>query len=156
MSSVVELAEASFDPAARLAAFSAALDGEGAIVSFTGHARGRAKDGAPVDALVLEAYRGVTLASMKAIAADAHARFAITRSLVVHRAGRIAPGEAIVFVATASSHRRAAFDAADYLMDRLKTEAIFWKREEGAEGGRWIEPTDADRADAARWQHKQD
>lgn len=156
MSSDVELAEAAFDPAARLAAFSAALEGEGAVVSFTGHARGQGRDGTPVAALVLEMYRDVTLASMKSIAADAHARFDITRSLVVHRAGRIAPGEAIVFVATASPHRRAAFDAADYMMDRLKTEAVFWKREEGDDSSHWIEPTDADRADAARWQNEQD
>jgi molybdopterin synthase catalytic subunit len=71
--------------------------------------------------------------------------------MVVHRAGHIAPGEAIVFVATASAHRRAAFEAADYLMDRLKTEAVFWKREETALGSRWIEPVEADHADAARW-----
>jgi len=156
MSSHVELAEAEFDPAARLAAFTAALDGEGAVVSFTGHARGAARDGQPVAALVLESYRGVTLASMQAIAADAHARFAISRSHVVHRCGQIRPGEAIVFVATASAHRRAAFEAADYLMDRLKSEAVFWKREDGPGGSRWIEPTEADQADLARWTAKQD
>ena len=152
MSARVELASAPFDPALLLADFTRGLDGEGAVVSFTGHARGAAKDGARVDALVLESYRGVTLASMEAIAADAMARFDITRCLAIHRAGSIEPGEAIVFVATASAHRRAAFAAADYLMDRLKTEAVFWKREQGPEGARWIEPTDADHADAARWQ----
>lgn len=148
----VELAEAAFDPAARLALFTAGLDGEGAVVSFTGHARGAAKDGGAVTTLLLESYRGVTLASMEAIAADAHARFAINRSHVVHRCGAIRPGEAIVFVATASAHRRAAFEAADYLMDRLKTEAVLWKREDGPEGSRWIEPTEGDHADRARWQ----
>lgn len=151
MSARVELAVAGFDPAARLAAFTAALEGEGAVVSFTGHARSAAKDGGAVAALVLESYRSVTLASMEAIVADAHARFAITRSHVVHRCGTIRPGEAIVFVATASAHRRAAFEAADYMMDRLKTEAVFWKREEGPDGSRWIEPTEADEADLARW-----
>jgi len=156
MTSAVELAEAAFDPAALLARFTADLDGEGAVVSFTGHARGAAKDGGVVQVLVLESYRGVTLASMRAIAGEAHARFAITRSLVVHRAGRILPGEAIVYVATASAHRRAAFEAADYLMDRLKTEAVFWKREEGPDGHRWIEPTEGDRADLSRWTAKQD
>jgi len=156
MSCHVELAEAGFDPAARLAAFTASLDGEGAVVSFTGHARAATKEGQPVERLVLESYRGVTLASMKAIAADANARFAIARSHVVHRCGTILPGEAIVFVATASAHRRAAFEAADYLMDRLKTEAVFWKREEYGGGGRWIEPTEADRADLRRWIAGQD
>jgi molybdopterin synthase catalytic subunit len=70
---------------------------------------------------------------------------------VVHRSGAIAAGEPIVFAGAASLHRRAAFDAADYLMDRLKTEAVFWKREVGQEGSTWIEPTEADHADRERW-----
>ena len=151
MSAQVTLATEAFDPAELLGTFSRELAGEGAVVSFTGHARDRAKDGALVDALVLESYRGVTLASMEDIAADAMARFDVTRCRVVHRAGRIAPGEAIVFVATASAHRRSAFEAADYLMDRLKTEAVFWKREEGPLGRRWIEPRESDHEDARRW-----
>ena len=152
MSSVVRLADAPFDPADELRAFTADAEGIGAVVSFTGMARGTAHDGSPVAALVLETYRAVTLHSMEAIAAAAHERFAIVRSLVIHRAGRILPGEPIVFVATASSHRRAAFEAADYLMDRLKTEAVFWKREDGPDGGgRWIEPTAADAQALARW-----
>ena len=145
----VELAEAAFDPAARLAAFGCAAAEEGAVVSFTGHARASGHEGA-VTSLVLEAYRGVTLASMQEIDRDAHARFAVTRSDMVHRHGRIAPGEAIVFVAVAARHRRAAFEAADYMMDRLKTEAVFWKREEG-ETDHWIEPTERDMEDARRW-----
>lgn len=156
MSSHVELASEPFDPAERLAAFTAALGDEGAVVSFTGRARATSKDGQPLTALILETYRGVTLASMERIVADTHARFPISASHVVHRGGTIRPGEAIVFVATASPHRRAAFEAADYLMDRLKTEAVFWKREEGPDGGRWIEPTNVDRADTARWATKQD
>lgn len=151
MNAQVDLVGEPFDPADLLAAFNRAAKGLGAVVSFTGLARDTDRDGAPVAALVLESYRGATLRSMEAIAADALARFDITRCRVVHRDGTIAPGEAIVFVATASRHRRAAFEAADYLMDRLKTEAVFWKREEGADGTRWIEPTDADHADAGRW-----
>lgn len=147
----VELHEREFDPAALLAQFSSELDDEGAVVSFTGRARSRAKDGGDIEALILEKYRGVTLASMRAIAEDAHTHFPISRSRVVHRAGRILPGEPIVFVATASAHRRAAFEAADYMMDRLKTEAVFWKREEGPSKRQWIEPTSADHADNARW-----
>jgi molybdopterin synthase catalytic subunit len=151
MNAQVDLVGEPFDPADLLATFNRAAKGSGAVVSFTGLARGTDCDGAPVAALVLESYRGATLRSMEAIAADALARFDITRCRVVHRDGTIAPGEAIVFVATASRHRRAAFEAADYLMDRLKTEAVFWKREEGPDGNRWIEPTDADHADAGRW-----
>lgn len=156
MSMTVELAAAPFDPAALLAGFNAALDGEGAVVSFTGYARDKAKDGRVIDALVLETYRGMTLSSIEAIAAEAHDRFAITRSHVVHRSGTILPGEAIVFVAAASAHRRAAFEAADYLMDRLKTEAVFWKYEVKDGIKSWIEPTTADVDDASRWTAQQD
>ena len=151
MNAEVTLATEAFDPAELLRAFTDQIDGQGAVVSFTGHARGKSRDGSSLDALVLESYRGVTLASMEDIVADAMARFDVARTLVVHRAGRIAPGEAIVFVAVASRHRRAAFEAADYLMDNLKTKAVFWKREEGAFGNRWIEPTQCDHDDAARW-----
>ena len=120
------------------------------MVSFTGFARAAGVEGAVV-ALVLEHYRGVTLASMEEIVRDAHLRFEVTRCHVVHRYGRIIPGEAIVFVAAAARHRRAAFEAADYIMDRLKTEAVFWKREEGDFGTAWIEPSDEDAADVGRW-----
>ena len=147
----VVLAGAPFDPAKALADFTARLDGDGAVVSFTGLARPASRDGAAVATLTLESYGAVTLASMRAIAADARARFAISDLQVIHRAGVIAPAAPIVFVATASRHRRAAFDAADYLMDRLKTEAVFWKREDGPDGRRWIEPADEDHADRARW-----
>jgi molybdopterin synthase catalytic subunit len=78
-------------------------------------------------------------------------RFDVTAVKIVHRHGEVRPGEAIVFVAAASVHRRAAFEAADYMMDRLKTEAVFWKREDAVDGSRWIEPTDADRFERARW-----
>lgn len=151
MSIDVHLSHGPIDPVQLLGQFSGSLEGEGAVVSFSGHARRTAADGAALQSLVLESYRGATLRSMQAIAADATSRFGIERAIVVHRAGRIAPGEVIVFVAAASAHRRAAFEAADYLMDRLKTEAVFWKREETALGSRWIEPVEADHVDAARW-----
>ncbi|MBW8754605.1 MAG: molybdenum cofactor biosynthesis protein MoaE [Sphingomonadales bacterium] len=153
MSHEAILSPTPIDPAEILRQFSAAAAGAGAVVSFTGLARGTTRDGRAVSALVLESHRSLTLRSMEAIAADAHARFAIAASRVIHREGRIAPGEAIVFVATAAPHRRAAFEAADYLMDRLKSEAVFWKREEGPDGARWIEPTADDAADLARWQN---
>jgi molybdopterin synthase catalytic subunit len=125
--------------------------GAGAVVSFCGIARPSSKSGEAVTALHLDHYPGMTERSLQAIAEDGERRFDVTDILVIHRCGAIAPGEVIVFVAAASLHRRAAFEAADYLMDRLKTEAVFWKKEEGVDGSRWIEPTEADRADQARW-----
>ena len=88
---------------------------------------------------------------MEEIAQGAAHRFGLIAARVVHRCGLIAPGEAIVFVAAAAAHRRAAFEAADAMMDRLKTDAVFWKREDAVDGSRWIEPTAKDRADRARW-----
>lgn len=140
-----------FDPEAELAAFRARQAGAGALVSFVGIARGEAKGGGCVSNLHLEHHPRLTLASLERIAADARARFAVDDVLVVHRCGDIAPGEPIVLAAAASRHRRAAFDAADYLMDRLKSDAMFWKREDRADGSEWIEPTDADARDLARW-----
>ena len=125
--------------------------GDGAVVAFTGLARGQGRDGEPVLALRLDWYPGMTERSMEAIARAAGERFEVSDILVRHRCGEISPGEPIVLVAAASPHRREAFLAADYLMDRLKTEAVFWKREEGEQGSRWIEPTAVDTDDAARW-----
>lgn len=136
---------------AELETFLAGRTDDGAVVSFTGLARGSARDGSPVDGLRLDWYPGLTESSMHDIAAAAAARFAVRDLVVVHRCGEIVPGETIVFVAAAAAHRRAAFEAADYLMDRLKTEAAFWKRETGPAGARWIEPVDEDRAALARW-----
>lgn len=132
--------------------FMAHLGGEGALVSFVGIARGRTKDGRPLERLFLDHYPGMTEKSLETIASEAAARFGLEHVLVVHRCGEVVPGEPIVLAAAASIHRRAAFRAADYLMDRLKTEAAFWKREDGEEGSSWIEPTDMDRADRARWE----
>ena len=96
----------------------------------------------------LEPYRG-PLTCFKDGAAIA--RFALQDALVVHRIGRMAPGEAVVFVAAAAAHRRAAFEACDQIMDYLKSRAPFWKKQHGPDGPRWIDPTPADLADAARW-----
>ncbi len=142
------LAHEAFAPEQELAGFSA--DGAGAIVSFTGLARPTTRDGAPIDRLFLDHHSRLTVQSLDEIAASAK-RFEPLAIRIVHRCGEIAPGEAIVFVAAAAAHRRAAFEAADFLMDRLKTDALFWKREDGVDGARWIEPTEADRADRARW-----
>lgn len=138
-----------FEPGALLTAFSAGRSETGAVASFTGLAR--AEQGG-TDILELEAYPGLTDAEIARIAGDAAQRFGLQDWLVVHRVGRIAPGEAIVFVATASAHRREAFEACDYLMDYLKSRAPFWKKSHGPDGARWIEPTDRDRTDVERWE----
>ena len=143
------LAYAPFRHEEELATFSA--EGTGAIASFTGLCRAETKDGAPIERLFLDHHPRLTERSLSDIAASA-GRFGVSAVRIVHRCGEIAPGEAIVFVAAAAAHRRAAFDAVDYLMDRLKTDALFWKREDGLDGPRWIEPTEADRADRARWE----
>jgi molybdopterin synthase catalytic subunit len=142
------LAHEPFAPEQELAGFGA--EGAGAIASFTGLARPTAKDGAPIRSLFLDHHSRLTRRSLDEIAASAE-RFGISAVRIVHRCGEIAPGEAIVFVAAAAAHRRAAFDAVAYLMDRLKTDALFWKREDGVDLSSWIEPTEADRADRARW-----
>jgi molybdopterin synthase catalytic subunit len=121
------------------------------VVSFVGLARPLDREGRAVTGLFLDSCPGMTEASLEAIAGDALARFAVSAVRVVHRCGEIAPGEPIVFAAAAAPHRRPAFEAADYLMDRLKTDAVFWKREDGLDGSQWIEPSSADRQDRARW-----
>ncbi len=143
----------SFAPDRLLAEFLATIgEDDGAAVTFTGLARGRSKSGDPVDQLLLEHHPRLTAQSLQAIAEAGAAKFAVSAVDVVHRCGTIRAREPIVWVATASAHRRAAFEAADYLMDRLKTEAIFWKREDGASGSAWIEPTADDHRARARWE----
>jgi molybdopterin synthase catalytic subunit len=142
------LARERFQPERELASLSA--EGAGAVVSFTGLARPMTRDGAKVERLYLDHHPRLTLRSLREIAASAE-RFGVAAVRIVHRCGEIAPGEPIVFVAAAALHRRAAFDAVDYLMDALKTDAVFWKREDGVDEARWIEPTEADRADRSRW-----
>ncbi|MBV0891863.1 molybdenum cofactor biosynthesis protein MoaE [Paracoccus sp. Z118] len=134
-----------FDAAALLDGFGA---GAGAVVTFTGLVR--ADDG--LVALELEHYPGMTEAALTQHAQAAMDRFALTDALVVHRHGRIAAGEPIMMVATAAPHRRAAFDAADFLMDWLKSRAPFWKREIGPEGPRgWVAAKAEDEAALDRW-----
>ncbi|HMG47960.1 MAG TPA: molybdenum cofactor biosynthesis protein MoaE [Allosphingosinicella sp.] len=139
-----------FDAAALLADFAARAAGAGAIASFTGLVRSE-NDGAAVSGLELDHHPRLTEQAMAGIGADAVARFELTEIAIVHRHGTLAPGEAIVFVAAAAPHRRAAFDAVDYVMDRLKTEAPFWKREQRSDGAHWLEARDSDRKARARW-----
>jgi len=145
---MITLTEAPFEPGALLTAFCAGRDETGAVASFTGLARA---EGGGASILELEAYRGFTENAIEAFAVEAAARFGLQDWRIVHRVGKIAPGEAVVFVATASKHRRAAFEACDFLMDWLKSRAPFWKKEHGPDGARWIEPTAQDRTDAQRW-----
>ena len=144
----ISLTAQAFEPGVLLTSFCAGRDETGAVASFVGLARaehGQAR------ILELEAYPGFTDAAIAQFAEDAKARFGLHDYQIVHRVGRVAPGEAIVFVATAAGHRRAAFEACDFLMDYLKSRAPFWKKEHGPDGARWIEPTDRDRTDASRW-----
>lgn len=145
----MRLAKEPIDAAAELQAFTEQAEGAGAVVTFTGIVRGEDKAGGAVESLFLDHYPGMTEASMDRIAAAAPDAVQAVR--IVHRCGTVRAGETVVFVAAAARHRRQAFLAADEMMDRLKTEAMFWKREAGVDGARWIEPSERDRADAARW-----
>jgi molybdopterin synthase catalytic subunit len=151
MSVVARLEEQPLDPQAELGELLVRAGSDGAVVSFVGIGRPKSSSGEDVDELVLEHHPVLTLRSLQEIAVDAAERFDVTCVRVVHRCGRVAAGEPIVFAGAASAHRRAAFETADYLMDRLKTEAVFWKRETGAKGSTWVEPTEVDYADRDRW-----
>lgn len=152
MGVIARLEEGGLDPALELAEMLRTGAGDGAVVSFVGMARPATKSGKPVERMVLDHHPRLTLRSLEEIAAAAADRFKVSHVRVVHRSGEILPGEPIVFAGACSPHRRAAFEAADYLMDRLKTEAVFWKREEGPEGAHWIEPTEADYSERDRWE----
>ena len=138
------------DPAALLENFTRAATGAGAIVSFTGIMRGEGG----VQKLWLDHHPRLTEPAIGEVEAEAKQRFELDALTILHRIGSVAPGEPIVFVAAASRHRRAAFDAVDYMMDRLKTDAPLWKRESSASGERWIEARSEDHADRARWERK--
>ena len=151
MSVVAQLEAHALDPQLELAELTEQARGDGAIVTFIGLARPESKAGDAVDALVLEHHPTLTRQSIEEIAVACAEKFDVSHVRVVHRGGTVPAGEPIVFAGAASLHRRAAFDAADYLMDRLKTDAVFWKREVGDSGSAWIEPTEADYADRDRW-----
>ena len=147
----VRLEHNDFDPREELGALLGQTGHDGAVVSFVGIARSNAKGGDSIEKLMLEHHPALTYQSLEEIAVAAAGRFAVSHVRVVHRCGEISPGEPIVFAGAAAVHRRVAFEAADYLMDRLKTEAVFWKREVGEAGSEWIEPTEADHFDRDRW-----
>ncbi len=139
-----------FDLGAEVAALGAGRTDIGAVATFTGLVREIAPGGG--GAMTLEHYPGMTEKALSAIAREAAGRWPLAAATVIHRHGRLAPGDRIVMVATASAHRAAAFEAAAFLMDYLKTRAPFWKREEGADGrAGWVAARSADDAAAARW-----
>ena len=147
---MVSLEADALDPGALLAGFCNGRSDVGGVVSFTGLTRAQT-EGSAVSQLSLDAWPGYTEAVMAQVEAETRARFSVIDVLVAHRWGDLAVGEPIVFVAVAAEHRRAAFEAADFLMDQLKTRAPFWKKETGPDGQRWIEARPQDHADAARW-----
>lgn len=148
--SQITVSPAPFDPAAAYGSFAETVPGAGAIVSFTGLVRAGSPRGAVTD-LTLQAYAPLTEPGIAAAAEEAGARWPLQGIRIIHRIGSLSPKDPIVFVATASEHRRAAFEAADFLMDYLKTEAVFWKKETTDAGAVWIEPRPEDYSDRARW-----
>lgn len=145
---MIRLATERFDPQVERQRL--ASTGAGALVEFTGLVRG-SDGGEAVTALILHHHAGMTLASIEDIAARVSDRFDRTALAITHRIGRVPVGEPVVWVGAASRHRRAAFEAVDMAMDHLKSEALFWKEEERGAGAVWIEPTERDHADRARW-----
>lgn len=137
-----------FDLAAEIAALKAGRSDIGAIVTFIGTVRDQ--HGAVAE-MTLEHYPGMTESELTRIEAEARARWPLQASLIVHRTGTLKPGDNIVLVVTASEHRDAAFDAAKFLMDYLKTSAPFWKRESGPGGTRWVEAPASDAGATSRW-----
>ncbi len=140
-----------FEIGAEVARLTAGRTDIGAIVTFTGTVRAD-NDGSAIAGMTLEHYPGMTEQELARVEAEAAQRWPLQASLIVHRVGTLKPGDNIVLVVTASAHREAAFDAAAFLMDYLKTRAPFWKKEVGADGQeRWVDPRDSDDRAAERW-----
>jgi molybdopterin synthase catalytic subunit len=148
---MIRVQEQDFDIGAEIAALRKGRTDAGAIAAFIGTVRGHAQND-DVSAMVLEHYPGMTEKELARIEAEAHARWPLLDSLIVHRTGRLLPGDNIVLVITVSAHRGAAFEAAQFLMDYLKTSAPFWKTEETSSGRQWVKARESDDAGAARWQ----
>ena len=146
----IRIQEADFDVAQEIATLTKGRTDIGAVVSFSGICRGSENDEA-IAALTLEHYPDMAEAEIARHAETALSRWPLTGLTVIHRVGRIVPGENIVLVLTASAHRQAAFAAAEFLMDYLKANAPFWKREESAGGTSWVEARHHDDDAAARW-----
>ena len=148
----VRVQEADFDIGAEVRQLTAGRTDIGAIVTFTGTVRGGGASG-EIASITLEHYPGMTEAELASVEAEALARWPLQGSLIVHRFGALKPGENIVLVVAASAHRHAAFEAAMFLMDYLKSRAPFWKKEAAADGsGRWLDARECDDAALGRWQ----
>ena len=139
-----------FDAAAEAAKLARGRTDVGALVTFTGICRG-SENGEPIAALTLEHYPGMAESEIERHAAEAAERWPLSGATIIHRYGRILPGDDIVLVVTSSSHREAAFAAAEFLMDYLKTRAPFWKHVEKADGTTWVDAKATDDAAAERW-----
>jgi molybdopterin synthase catalytic subunit len=150
MSTTIRLQREAFDVTAETAVLTRGRTDVGAVVSFTGICRAD-ENGEAIAALTLEHYPGMAETEIARHVDEAHARWPLLGVTVIHRHGRIAPGEGIVLVVTASSHRKAAFAAAEFLMDYLKTRAPFWKQVETVGGKTWVEAKSTDDAAAERW-----
>ena len=148
---MIRIQREDFDVGAEIEALAAGRLEIGAVASFVGVARAVAEGGRTVSAMTLEHYPAMTAKQLAAIEAEACRRWELTASLIVHRHGRLEPGDRIVLVATAAPHRRAALDACAFLIDWLKTRAPFWKREEGPDGAHWVAARNADDRAAERW-----
>jgi molybdopterin synthase catalytic subunit len=150
MTVIVRIQRQPFDAAAEAATLTRGRSDVGAVVTFTGLCRGE-EAGKPIAALTLEHYPGMAEAEIERYIGEARERWPLAGVVVIHRYGRIAPGEDIVLVVTASSHRDAAFAAAEFLMDYLKTDAPFWKQVETSGTTSWIEAKQTDDDRTARW-----
>ena len=146
----VRIVEHAFDPAAEAGELSHGRTDIGAVVAFSGICR-ESEDGEKISSLTLEHYPGMAEAEIERHVEEARSRWPLLGVRIVHRVGRIEPGEIIVLVACASKHRRAAFESAEFLMDYLKTRAPFWKKIEAAGGTSWVEAKEKDDDAAARW-----
>jgi molybdopterin synthase catalytic subunit len=153
MRATIRLQREPIDAAAEQAALVAGRSDIGAVVAFTGICRGE-ENSAPIAALTLEHYPGMAEAEIARHVAEAQARWSLLGTTIVHRFGRIVPGETIVLVLAASSHRQDAFAAAEFLMDYLKTRAPFWKQVEQAGAARWVAAKSSDDSAAARWDER--
>lgn len=150
MSERVSIRHADFDLSAEVAALRAGDGGVGAVATFIGTVRERS-DGQAIERMELEHYPGMTEMAIEAMIDDALARFDIRAARVVHRVGVLEAGDQIVLVAVSSAHRGPAFQACEFLMDYLKTQAPFWKKEGTAEGARWVDARASDDAALERW-----
>jgi molybdopterin synthase catalytic subunit len=150
---MIRVQEKAFDPGQELAEFRATHGANGATALFIGTVR-ELSEGASIDVMTLEHYPGMTEKALAEIEAEALQRWPLSASLIIHRFGRLVPGDDIVLVITASAHREAAFAACAFLMDWLKTKAPFWKLEQSDGKSRWVEAKDHDDEAARRWDRR--